>query len=381
MRIALRRWVVVLVSGAIVVVATGAAAAEPAPPTPTPAAPGAVAPSAPPPVAPAVSPDARLGPGPDTTPTPDTGGVQGRPEEGSPGFFDLGGRVGAAINDWFRDLVTSALDPVLDLLGRTGLATPDIAGQGRVRELWGISAGMANGFFVVLVIVAGAIVMGHETVQTSYSAKEIAPRIVFGLVAANASLAVAGLAIDLANAFSQAFLGQGVGPANATGTMRSLVLAGLSGGGTFLVFIGLAVAVLALLLLAVYVIRVAMVVVLVAGAPLALACHALPQTEGLAQLWWRAFAACLGIQVAQSLVLVAALRVFFASGGRAALGLSVGGSLVDLLVVVSLLWVLLRIPTWAGRAVFSRRGGSTFRLVKGFVVYKVLRRVGSAVAL
>src|SRR5919108_179013 len=177
----------------------------------------------------------------------------------------------------------------------------------------------ANGFFVILVIVAGAIVMGYETVQSSYSVKEMAPRVVLGILAANASLLIAGLAIDLANALSQAFLGQGIGPASATGTMRVLVLTAIAGGGTFLVLVGLAVAVLVLLLAAVWVIRVSLVVVLVAGSPLALACHALPQTEGAAQFWWRALAACLGIQVAQSLVLITALRVFFDPEGRAAL--------------------------------------------------------------
>lgn len=194
------------------------------------------------------------------------------------------------------------------------------------------------------------------------------------------SLAVAGLAIEVANAFSRAFLGQGVDPVNATGAMRLLVLGPLTSSGIFFVLIGLVAAVLGLVLLAVYIVRVALVVVLVGGAPVALACHALPQTEGLAQLWWRAFAACLGVQVAQSLVLVTALRVFFASDGRATLGLSAGGSLVDLLIVVCLLWMLLRIPVWAGRMVFSGRGSSTARVVRNVVIYKAIRALGKAAA-
>jgi hypothetical protein len=317
---------------------------------------------------------------PVTTVAPGASAPQPGAGEDSPGFFDIGGRVRKAVNDWFRDLVTSALDPVLDLLGRTVLATPEVTGQGRVRELWGVSAGMANAFFVLFVLAGGLIVMAHETLQSRYSAKEIAPRLVVGMVAANASLALAGLAIEAANGFSAAFLGQGVEPANATGAMRLLVLSSLNGGGIFLVLVGLVAAVLALVLLAVYIIRVALVVVLVAGAPVALACHALPQTEGVAQLWWRSLLACLGIQIGQSLVLVTALRVFFDSGGRETLGLSAGGSLVDLLVVICLLWELLRIPAWASRAAFNRRPSSTVRLAKSYVVYKVLRSAASAVA-
>jgi hypothetical protein len=60
------------------------------------------------------------------------------------------------------------------------------------------------------------------------------------------------------------------------------------------------------------------------------------------------------VQVAQSLVLVTAVRVFFDVDGRAALGLT-PGSLIDLLVVGCLLWVLVRIPVWAGRMVFTGR--------------------------
>lgn len=137
--------------------------------------------------------------------------------------------------------------------------------------------------------------------------------------------------------------------------------------------VGLVAAVLAVVLLAVYVIRVALVVLLVAAAPLALACHALPQTDGFAQLWWRAFTACLGVQVAQSLVLVTALRVFFAADGRATLGLSVGGTLVDLLVVACLLRVLLRIPTWAGHTVFTGHGGTVVRTVRYYVTAKAAK--------
>jgi hypothetical protein len=84
------------------------------------------------------------------------------------------------------------------------------------------------------------------------------------------------------------------------------------------------------------------------------------------------------VQVAQSLVLVTALRVFFDSDGRATLGLSAGGSLVDLLVVVCLLWVLLRIPAWAGRMVFGNRRGGAGRVVRNVVIYKAIRAIGSA---
>jgi hypothetical protein len=105
--------------------------------------------------------------------------------------------------------------------------------------------------------------------------------------------------------------------------------------------------------------------------------HALPHTDGLARLWWRALAAALGIQVGQALVLVVALRVFFDADRAQVLGIGTG-RLADLLVSGGLLW-LLRIAGWARRAVFGPRSGGLGRLVRGYAVYllagRFLRRV------
>jgi hypothetical protein len=298
------------------------------------------------------------------------------------GFLDVSCHIESAIDDWFKDLVTSALNPVLGLLGSTVLATPDVT-SGRVGDLWGIGAGIANALVVLLVLAGGALVMGHESLQTRYAAKDVLPRIVVAVIAANASLSLAALLIHVANALSAALLGQGVDPANATDAMRQLVLGPLNGGGIFIVLVGLVVAVLAVVLLATFVIRVAVTILLVVVAPLALICHALPQSEGLARLWWRALAGVLAIQVAQSLVLITALRVFFVSGGDASLGLSTSGGLIDVMVAACLLWVLVRIPSWVSRAVFagsSHRPSMAVRLVRDAVIFKVARAGLAALA-
>jgi hypothetical protein len=294
-----------------------------------------------------------------------------------PSVIDIGARVRDAVNGWFRDLVASALTPTLGLLGRSVFATPDVtAPGGRARQLWWVCAGLANSLFVLLVLAGGVLVIGHETVQTSYSAKEIAPRLVLGFVAANSSLLLAGQGIALANALSRALLGQGVDPDHVSDQINQLALAPLDGGGIFLVLLVGVVAVLALIIVATYVVRVALVIILVAGAPLALACHALPATEGLALGWWRAMAACLGVQVGQALTLVTALRVFFASDRASVLGLGPASQLIDLIVVACLLWILARLPVWAGRAVFTGRRSTLVRLARSYVIYRGIRAVG-----
>ena len=328
----------------------------------------------------------QVGPTPTGTPgvpVPGSGGTVSSARQPSPGLFDIPGQIEAALDGWFRSVVTDALNPVLDVMGHTLLATPDVTNQSRVGQLWQMAAGIADACLVLFVLVGGAIVMGYETLQTRTAIKDVLPRVVVAAVAANASLSLAGLAISSADSLSRALLGQGVDPAQAAVVLRQLVLGSLASGGIFLVLLGAVVAVLAVVLLATYVIRLALVIVLVVAAPLALVCHALPQTEGLARLWWRGFAGALMVQVAQSLVLICALRIFLASGGPANLGIASSGGLVNLLVSACLCWVLVKIPTWVGRMVFSggRRRGGARSVVRDLVVYKGIKALASGIGL
>jgi hypothetical protein len=317
--------------------------------------------------------------GPTTAPSPaSSGGSSGQKHCG---YLDVTCHVTNAIDGWFAGLVTAALHPVLSLLGSTVLSTPDLAGAHQVWVLWTISAGIANAAFVLLVLAGGVIVMGYETVQTQYSFKQIAPRLVIGLIAANASLALAGLGIGLANTLSAALLGQPVGSGGGVSAqIGTLVLAQLS-GGIFLDLVAGIVAAVGLLLLVLYVLRVALLAVLLIAGPIALAGHALPQTQGLASLWWRAVGGCLGVQVGQSLVLITAVRVLLAPGGSGLLGLGnasgAAGGLLSLLVVLCLLLLLVMIPIWAARAVTGgRRGGGVAKVARDVLVYRYLRPGG-----
>ncbi|MHB1850479.1 MAG: hypothetical protein ACYCVO_16045 [Acidimicrobiales bacterium] len=318
-----------------------------------------------------------------STPTSGSGGTVSGGTQPSPGLFDITGHIEAAIDDWFRSLVTDALDPVLTLLGHTLLATPNVTAQSRVGQLWRMAEGIADAFLVLFVLAGGAIVMGHETLQTRTALRDILPRIVVAAVAVNASLGLAGLAISVADSLSAALLGQGVDAANAAVVLRQLVLGSLASGGIFVVLLGGVVAVLAVVLLATYVVRLALVILLVVAAPICLVCHALPQTEGLAKLWWRAFSGTLAIQVAQSLVLITALRVFLASGGPANLGIASVGGVVDLLVSACLCWVLVKIPGWVSRVVFSgsRGRGGIGRVVRDVIIYKGAKALAAGVGL
>lgn len=296
-----------------------------------------------------------------------------------PSFWDIGGRIRQAINGWFYDLVARNLGPLLDLVATTVLATPNLtAATSRVRELWWVSDGIANTAMVLLVTIGGVIVMTHETLQTSYGVKEIAPRLVVAMLAANLSLLLVGYGIQLTNALAVALLGGGIDPQHVRATLRTLALGPLQAGSAlgFLSLLALVLVVMAVGLVATYVVRVALLITLTAAAPLALVCHALPKLDGLAQLWWRAVAGCFGIQLGQALVLAMAVRVFFEADRARVLGLG-GGHLVDLVVVGCLLWMLLRLPVWVSRLVFGRRGSTVVRMVRSYVIYRGIRSFGA----
>ena len=289
------------------------------------------------------------------------------------GVFDVTCHVTSAITGWFAGLVTSAVNPLLGLIGQTALSTPQPGTVPAVQALWQASLGIADACYVLLVLVGGVIVMSHETLQTSYAAKEMAPRIVLGFLAANLSMVLMSKGIDLANGLSAAFAGEGVNPQAAAQSLISTLGTSVTSDGIFIVLLELAGVILALVLAAVYVIRLMAVVLLAAAAPVLLALYALPQTAWAARWWWRALTAALAIQVAQGLVMTAAVRVFFSAGW---LPWHVTGGLAHILVTLCLLYVLMRIPFWIARPVLSPFGSSPLRRAARFVfTAAVLSRV------
>lgn len=285
---------------------------------------------------------------PTSPPLPTSAGAgqagQGSAGEAECGISALGGCVTNAITAFFRDLVTTALNPLLDLLSTTLLTTPAPQSLPRIGQLWTSSWQILLASYVVLILIAGVLVMAYESLQTHSSVKEVAPRIVVGFLAGALSLWAASQAIDVANALAQAIMGSGLDANSAGQTLRNLVLGPLN-GGIFIILVGLFVAGMLLVLLLTYIVRVALTIVLIAGAPLALMFHALPQTESIAYWWWKAFGGCLAIQVVQSLALITTMKVFLAPGGFSVFGPTTSG-LINLLVALALFYILTKIPFW-----------------------------------
>jgi len=288
------------------------------------------------------------------TPAPSASPTPGLEEPSKPPFWDVIGRVRYAISQWFSDLVTAALRPVFDLLGRTVFATPMLPDNARVGELWRFSLGIADAALLLFVLAGAAIVTsGGGGFSSQLTAKELLPRLLLAAGAANISLLLLRQMITFSNALSRAMLGAAFDPADASGRM-SAMLASAALGNPFLALFALAVVILAILVVISYVIRIAALVILATGAPLMLVGHALPQSEGFARAWWRAIIALLAAPVLQSLLLAAAFRVFLTGDG--VLGLPMGSGLIDLLVVGCLLYLLYKIPFWALNLALSGSG-------------------------
>ncbi len=360
--------------------APGPAAPPVSGPAGTPAGPDAGGGVAPPAARPA--PDAPDDPGtdpaagqPDRTPTPTPGPSPLPPPatgDGGGGLFgwlDIPGRIAQAINGWFSDLVEAALEPTLRLLGRTVLSTPDVTVQPRVVELWQGSVVIANSVFLLVLTVGGIAVMGHDSVQTRATAKELAPRMVIGFGMANLSLTLLGIAIRLANALSAALTGQRL---DADGTAQLLLTVLTAGRVTsiFLILLGLVVAGLAAMLVVGWIVRITVMMLLAVAGPLLLIWHGLPWTEGAAALWWRAVAGCLAIQIGQSLLIILGLRILLSGDGAGGL-LPAGDALVNILVAAAVLYTAIRLQGWVAQLVL--RGGGGRSMVLSLVRYRLLR--------
>jgi len=320
---------------------------------------------------------ARLVPATPASPSPSpSASPQPAPAAGTGGcgFFDITCHVTSAITGWFAGLVRSAVNPLLVLIGQSALSTPQPGAVPAVHTMWATSLAVADACYVLLVLLGGIVVMSHETVQTSYSVKEIAPRIVLGFLGTNLSMVVISRAITIANGLSAALAGHGVDPASAAKSLlTTLGNSSATDQGVFLILLALAGVILALVLAVVYVMRLMAVVLLAAAAPLCLALYALPQTAWAARWWWRALTAALAIQVAQGLVLTAAVQVFFSPGWLPWHPVSY---LEQVLITLCLLYVLMRIPFWIARPVLSPFGHSPVRRAVRFAfTAAVLSRV------
>jgi hypothetical protein len=291
----------------------------------------------------------------------------------------MGGLVDGLMNavvGWLARFVLDAIKALVAVAGRTAFFVPDITLIPQVQAIWRTNAAIANTAYVLAIVVAGVYVMSYETVQARYTVKDLAPRLVFGAVAGNFSLQWCSQIFVAADALLRAVTAKPIVGDGALATIEAQVDEALRGPASLLlVLLCLLIVVLVVALLATWVVRFGVLIVLVAAAPLALACHCLPVLEPTARLWWRALVGALGTQLLQALTLYIGLTVFLdpASAIPTQVGID-GGALLNLLVLVVLLWTTVKIPGLMARYVTRGSSANLATSVLRLVVVQQLTR-------
>jgi hypothetical protein len=268
------------------------------------------------------------------------------------------------IFDWFAKAILACFDGLIGAITIALLRTPDVTTLPQVQALTGRSVLIVDICFVLFFVAAGVLTMtagGDE--RARYTAKDLIPRCIVGFIASHFSQLWCAKMIELANALTAALVhddlaGDGeIRPSVIGGIKRHMLAA--QDRTVPLLFCVCAVIILILLGSTAFsmITRFAVVLVLTVAAPLALACHALPQTDPVAKLWWRSYGITLAIPIGQGLTLYAGHWMLVDDSAMLpvfGLPLEPGG-MINLLIVMVLLWTTLKIPELARR--FLSAGG------------------------
>jgi hypothetical protein len=283
--------------------------------------------------------------------------------------------------DWLTAAVLACLDGMISLITGALLATPDVTGLPQIQAMTGRAVWIVDTVFVLAFIAAGVVTMaGGGNERLRYDAKDLLPRLVVGFVAAHFSQPLCGRIIELGNAATSAFAGDDLDHVGALGAVKTHLAAARDKTAALLFLVIAAIVVILVATTLVGMIgRIIAVLLLTAVAPLALACHALPQTDPAARLWWRSYLGVLAIPTAQGLLLYAGQWMLLDPDNLLpVLGLPIEpGGMINLFIVVVLLWTTARVPKLMRRLVGN--AGRTPSVFGAVVRIVVVEQVGRAI--
>ncbi|MBM0224416.1 conjugal transfer protein TrbL family protein [Micromonospora sp. ATA51] len=287
------------------------------------------------------------------------------------------------ILDWLAAAILACLDALIGVISSALLVTPNVTALPQVQALTGRSVLVVDTVFVLAFVAAGVLTMTAGGSEGSrYTAKDLVPRLIVGFVAAHFSQLWCGMLIDLANALTAALTTPEDDSDGALRAVKAHITAGQDKMAVLLFVV--CVAIIAVLLASTafsVIVRFAVVLVLTAFAPLALACHALPQTDPVARLWWRSYAGTLAVPVVQGFTLYAGQWMLTDPDNLLpVLGMPVDpGGAINLFVVMVMLWTTLRVPVLMRRFVSTTGGGGGANMlgaaVRVIVVQQVTRSI------
>jgi hypothetical protein len=300
----------------------------------------------------------------------------------------LADKIIGRVLDWFAKTIVGALSGLWDLLSGSVFVSPDVTQLPQVTAFASTSLGIVNVSYVLAFMWMAVLVLGRDTIQSTYGLGELIPRLVIGLIAANLAVPLCSALIEVANAVTAALTGQDItnpGSTRQLQTITAIALKDADAGvptGFLLLVVGLLIAGLVAALVVQWIIRVGVLIVVVGIAPIALALHGTPHTEGAAKLWWRTLLGTLGTVVMQAVALHTTLTVFFNNPDPALVqirGLPTGrGAVMNLLIVVCLLWGVVKIPSLMRRYITQTRPSAMGMIVRVVLTQQLTRGISRA---
>lgn len=287
---------------------------------------------------------------------------------------------------WFAKTILGALNALWDLLSATVFVSPDVTQLPQVTAFAGTSLGIVNACYVLAFLWVAILVMGRDTIQSKVGPGELIPRLIIGLIAANFAIPLCSTIIGLANAFTAALTSQDITAPGSMQQLRATTITAIDGQtganavSFLLLLIALLIAVLAGILVVQWIIRLGVLVVAVGIAPIALALHGTPQTEGAAKLWWRTILGTLGTVVIQAVALHTTLTIFLNPDSNfVVLGLPIPGgepgAVMNLLIVVCLLWGVIKVPGLMRRYITQTRPSAMGMILRVVLVQQLTRGI------
>ncbi|MEU5874733.1 hypothetical protein AB0A73_24620 [Glycomyces sp. NPDC047369] len=168
--------------------------------------------------------------------------------------------------------------------------------------------------YALVIVVGGVIVMSQESLQTRYSVREIAPRLVVGFLLSGLAVTICFQAFQLNWQIVGAFLDtpeftkpEVMGETEAFEDefgMLGWSMEEMTAADYLLAAVYKLVCIAAVVVLLVTaILRNVCWFFVIALSPAALACHGLPVTERFAVYWWRMLGACLASSIGQAVLI------------------------------------------------------------------------------
>lgn len=292
------------------------------------------------------------------------------------------------IMSWLTSLITDAFTSIFTAVKGLLVSTPDITQLPQVQTVTARTVTVVDAVFVLAFLAAGILIMfGGGDEGSRYTVKTLMPRMIVGFIAAHFSPLFCATLIDLADAISGALASGEPGKLGALTAIGAQLNNGGSGGDASALLFAVLAAITTFLFAAVslsFLTRLGVLLIIAVTGPLALACYALPQLEPAAKLWWRALVGCLVIPVLQVLALQAGETILLDPHSQSVLFGVPGSGVLNLLIVITLLWICVKIPGLVRSHVMhspSSGSGIGAHLLRVVVVPRGIRILSSAASI